>query len=112
MSLHKVCQLLYLLFLVLGSAHVVVLIWSGIENVIVWKSLGTLLILFAVSLVAIAIHSGSVPQLGWESRPQTKPITEGAKEDDTPGQVTYVFDRGLIRFVKFTGSILAIFLIV
>jgi hypothetical protein len=42
MSLNKVRHILSLLFLALGTIHVIVLIWSGIENVMVWKSLATL----------------------------------------------------------------------
>src|SRR5262245_32506157 len=44
--------------------------------------------------------------------PHCTSFLDGEKGSATTGQVTYVFDRDLVRFLKFSGSVLAIFLIV
>jgi phage FluMu protein Com len=43
--------------------------------------------------------------------PHCTSTLDPAKEPDTGGPVTYVLDRDLVRFLKFAGSVLAIFLL-
>lgn len=56
-SLSKVCYTICIVCIVLGTLVSIVLIWEGLNNVVAWKGLGTLAVLFCASLITLAVHS-------------------------------------------------------
>jgi Sec-independent protein translocase protein TatA len=86
--------------LAVGVFSLIALIWLGIDHVLTWKVIGTAGTVLAAYWVVVAATSGSTERLGW------------LRTEQPAERVTYVFDAGLVRFLKFAGAILAIFLVV
>jgi Zn-dependent metalloprotease len=84
----------------LATVSAIALMWISFDNVIAWKILGTLAILLGGAWIFIALNSSSAVQVGGPPPPP-----------NNGSQVTYVFDQDLVRFLKFAGSVLALFLI-
>jgi hypothetical protein len=85
----------------LGTMGPIALMWIGFDNVVAWKTLGTCALLFGAAWIFLVFHSWSAQQVGGPSAPRA----------GNGSQVTYVFDRDLVRFLKFAGSVLALFVI-
>lgn len=56
-NLTKICYTICIACIVIGTTISIVLIWGGLDNVVAWKSLGTLAVFFCASVVTLAVHS-------------------------------------------------------
>jgi hypothetical protein len=90
-----------IIFLVIAAANLIVLVWSGFQNVVAWKSLATIAVIFCACTTVFTVLSRSRGDSDSTARPNPRARSRNVK---------YVLDRGLVRFVKVAGTFLAFFI--
>jgi hypothetical protein len=118
MKLSKLSYVVGISFIVLGVLHAVALIWGVFDSSTVWKSLGSVVVLFCASLIVVALHIWFNASRGPAAAAPPSLLPPAAPPNaigtPTPGanQVVYIVDQDLIRFAKFAIAVLAIFVTV
>jgi Thermolysin metallopeptidase, alpha-helical domain len=111
MTVSKTRNIMRIACIAVSSLFAILLIWIGFDNVYVWKTLGTFTVLFCVYLLVDFVLSASSAQLVAGTPPPTagSVVAQIPTQANGQGQVTYVVDQDLVRYVKVAGSFLAIF---